>query len=212
MRRSLIRTGRSLGACSRSAAAAILLAALLAGCTYTGFAVDAVQQQEALSTPADLQYPAYRSVDWMVRQLHREPDYVLKGHMPVVVGSIADIADVNHSTPLGNAIADLVRSRLVQHGIPVIDMRLRSAVQLSPSQGELALSRNRHQVYPPPAAGIICAGTYAVARATVFVSLKMMNATNAEILAAADFSLPLSYDVQGLLVGPEPAPESRQYP
>lgn len=183
-------------------AGAPLAAGLLSGCTYTGFAVQAVQQEDALTTPTELDGPVYGSVDRMIAQLRNDHPHVLKEQTPAVVGSIVDIRTMDRATPLGNIIADLVRARLVQHDVPVRDMRLRSSVKLSPSQGELVLSRNASQVYPAPAAGIICTGTYAVARSTVFVSLKMIRATNAEILAAADFSLPRTFDVRRLLVGP----------
>lgn len=178
-----------------------LLACALSGCTYTGFAQQAVAQEDALNAPSDLTRETDRSVDHMIDELHREHPQLAEDPPRTIVASVADIRDMNHSTPLGNIIANLVRARLTRLGVPVIDMGLRSSVKMSPSQGELVLSRNAHKVYPPPAAGMICTGTYAVARSSVFVSLKMIRATNAEIVAAADFRLPRTYDVRRLLVG-----------
>lgn len=185
-------------------AAAPLLGCLTSACSYTGFAQQAIAQEDALNAPTDLEGETYRSVDFMVGELRRDHPSLADNPPQTIVGSVADIRDMDHSTPLGNIIANLVRARLTQLGIPVIDMGLRSSVKMSPSQGELVLSRNPHEVYPPPAAGIICTGTYAVARSSVFISLKMIRATNAEILAAADFSLPRTLNVRQLLAGALP--------
>lgn len=180
----------------------VLLLLPLAGCVpYTGFAVQAIQQQDADSIPTELKARTYDAVDRMVTELQREQPNMVLVKVPTIVGSIADIADVNHSTPLGNTLASLVRTRLVELNIQVMDLNLRSEVKLSPSQGDLLLSRDRAKVYPPPVAGMICTGTYAVAHSSVFVSLKLIRATNAEILAAADFRLPRTFDVQQLLAG-----------
>ena len=64
------------------------------------------------------------------------------------MGSIADIQDVNQTTPLGNTIAELVRSRLVQKGLTVTDLRLRARVRLDHAQGEMTLSRDMQAVVP----------------------------------------------------------------
>jgi hypothetical protein len=120
---------------------------------------------------------------------------------PIVVGSIADIQDVNRTTPLGNAIAELIRSRLVQKQFTVTDLRLRSQVLLDRSQGELMLSRDRRAVLPPPAAAEVVSGTYAVGNGTVYVSLKIITTMDARIMAAGDFTLPRSADVDRLLLG-----------
>jgi hypothetical protein len=187
----------------RMAPLALALLWPLAGCTpYTGFAVETVEQEQAQSVPTDITARTYHSVDAIIAELQRSEPILLQQRTPAVVGSVADIADVNHSTPLGNIIADLVRSRLVQRGVPVTDMRLRSAVQLDRFQGEMVLSRNSHLVYPAPVTGTIVTGTYAVAHGSVIVSLKMIQATDARILAAADFRLPRSADVDRLLQGP----------
>ena len=192
-----------VGALRRMLPLALATLVPLSGCApYTGFAVQAVQQEDARWIPTDVAARAYHAVDLIVAEFqHAYPDLAKVG-TPAVVGSIADIADVNHASPLGNIIADLVRSRLVQRGVPVIDMRLRSAVRLDRFEGELALSRDRRQVYPPPRTGMIVTGTYAIARASVIVSLKMIHATDARILAAADFRLPRTVDVDRLLLGP----------
>jgi hypothetical protein len=169
---------------------------LLAGCASDGVLDEEIQAEEARQAPSHLVHSTYVAVDQMLAQ---DPTLVAAGS-PAVVGSISDIRDVNHSTPFGNIIADLIRSRLVQCKLPVIDMRLRSAVELDRIQGEMVLSREVRNVKPPPVAAEVVTGTYAVASGTVFVSLKIIEEYKAHILAAYDFEIPQTADVERLLL------------
>ena len=60
------------------------------------------------------------------------------------------------------------------------------------------LSRNRRALMPAPSAAAIVAGTYAASFSKVYVSLKLISATDRHIIAGADFVVPL-LDVVGLL-------------
>ena len=168
----------------------------LTACAYTGLSDAVLAADAARHAPTDLSLVTYRAVDEMLSQ---NASLAPPGG-PIAVGSIADIQDVNRTTPLGNAIAELVRSRLVQRHFDVDDLRVRSEVVLDKTQGELMLSRDRRVVRPPPAAAEIVSGTYAVGSGTVYVSLRIIAAGNAQIMAAADFMLPRSADVNQLLL------------
>jgi len=177
-------------------AALLFAAAVLAGCMpYNEAALQEVQDASALQVPTRLGQSTDGAVDAMLTQA----PLVLQARGPAVVGSIADIRDMSSTTPFGNVIAELVRSRLVERGVPVTDLRLRREVRLEPGVGEMTLSRSRSRVYPPPPAAEIVTGSYAVASGTVYVSLKMIEADNARILAAGDFVLPRNDDVDRLL-------------
>jgi hypothetical protein len=177
---------------------AALMASSLAACQpYTDIATSIVAMDAVRLTPTDLRTCIYGTVDDMLNQ---SPLLVATGG-PIVVGSIADIQDVNRTTPLGNTIAELVRSRLVQKGLTVTDLRLRARVRMDRAQGELTLSRDMLAVVPPPIAAEIVSGTYAVGNGTIYVSLKVIAAIDARIMAAGDFTLPRTADVDRLLLG-----------
>lgn len=174
----------------------VTVGVLTACVPYTGLSDSILAADAARRTPTDLASVTYRAVDEMLSQ---NTSLAPPGG-PIAVGSIADIQDVNRTTPLGNAIAELVRSRLVQRHFDVADLRVRSQVELDRAQGELMLSRDRRAVRPPPAAAEIVSGTYAVGSGTVYVSLKIIAAGDARIMAGADFMLPRSADVNQLLL------------
>lgn len=177
---------------------AMLSLGAVTGCEpYTGLTTSILAADAARLASTSIEAPAYAAVDEMLRQT---PLLVATGG-PIVVGSIADIRDVNRTTPLGNTIAELVRSRLVQNRLTVTDLRLRSTVWMGQSEGELMLSRNRKELVSPPVAAEMVAGTYAVGNNTVYVSLKIIATANAQIMAASDFALPRTADVEQLLIG-----------
>ncbi|OYV36146.1 MAG: hypothetical protein B7Z80_16425 [Rhodospirillales bacterium 20-64-7] len=143
-----------------------------------------------------LDQQTYTAVDNM---LDRAPD-LLGNKGPLVVGSVEDIHDVNSSTPFGNIISEMVRTRLVQHGLRVTEMRVRSSVLLERTSGEMLLSRDKRALLPAPVAADIVTGTYAVGSSKVYVSLKIINPSDGHIKAAADFVTDRTLDVDQLLM------------
>ena len=144
-------------------------------------------------TRGDLATLTYRAVDVL---LAAAPE--TREGAPFVVASIANVKDVDTSSPLGNIVADMIRTRLVQDGHATNEMRLRSAVSFNSKQGEFLLSRTRRALVPPPQAAGVVTGTYAAGFDKVYVSLKLISATDARIISAADFVVP-TLDVVGLL-------------
>jgi TolB-like protein len=80
----------------------------------------------------------------------------------------------------------------------VSEIRLRSAISFNKGEGEFLLSRNRRTLMSPPDAAAVVTGTYATSDDRVYVSIKLVSATDAHILAGAGFVVPLR-DVDGLL-------------
>jgi hypothetical protein len=135
----------------------------------------------------------YRAVDHL---LASAPD--VAASTPLVVASISEVQNVESTTALGNIVADLIRTRLSQDGHAVSELRLRRAVGFQRGQGEFMLSRNPRTLMAPPRAAAIVTGTYAATFDLVYVSLMLISATNSQIMAGADFAVPLR-DVEGLL-------------
>lgn len=170
------------------------LALALAGCGNTQAPADSsVTSGASPASRGDLGTLTYRAVDIL---LAGAPD--VGASTPLVVATISDVQDIETSSALGNIVADMIRTRLVQDGHSASEMRLRNAVSFSKKQGEFMLARNRHALMPPPSAAAIVTGTYAAGFDKVYVSLKLISVTDAHILAGADFAVSL-LDVVGLL-------------
>jgi hypothetical protein len=180
----------------------IALAALgplaLAGCTIsTSGASSSVLHGGGPETRGDVGTLTYRAIDRLVAGV---PDLSLG--RAVVVGSIVDVQRVDKTMPFGNLVADLARSRLVQKGVPVSEMRLRTAVLLEPKFGAMTLANDRSAVKPPPSASAILTGTYAAGDDYIFVSLKLVAVSDARIVGAVDFAVP-RHGSELLLIPPQ---------
>src|SRR5262249_7608378 len=105
----------------------------------------------------DLGTLTYRAVDVL---LAGAPE--VQASAPLVVASIANVKNIDTSSPLGNIVSDMVRTRLVQDGHATTEMRLRNAVSFNNKEGEFLLSRSRRSLVPPPHAAAVVTGTYAV--------------------------------------------------
>lgn len=130
--------------------------------------------------------------------------------VPLFVATFTDVQRIDTSTPFGHLIADQVRTRLAQQGRTVSEVRLRNSIRLHPDQGELVLARTARDLVPARTISAIVAGTYAVGQTTVFVSARLIAASDGRILSAVDFSMPRYPDADHLLRNPEPRSGERR--
>jgi hypothetical protein len=99
----------------------------------------------------------------------------------------------------GDILADFIRSRLAQDGFDVSEPRLRSRMLLRKDEGEMMLGRESRALVPPPGYSCIVAGTYAAADSRVYVAVKLISVNDARIMAAVDFVVWRTSDIDKLL-------------
>lgn len=166
----------------------IVVVAALAGCSRYDMPSTA-----ALSP--GIQSSSYRAVDQLLKQ--SQPSGT------VAVATINDINMMESSSPLGRIIADQVGARFAQLGHDVSEIRLRNDINVQQSMdtswdGEYVLSRDRTQLAAKTNARTVVTGTYALGADSVLVNLRMIDVNTARVLAAHDYSLPMSDDVRRL--------------
>lgn len=142
----------------------------------------------------DLAVLTYRAVD---RLLQSSPQ--LTPAVPVVVSSITDSQKIDQSSTFGAIIADLVKSRLSQEHMTVLEPRLRSAMFFKKDEGEMMLARDGRAIVPSPSYSCLLTGTYAAAGSRVYVALKLISADDARIVSAVDFVVWRNDDINRLL-------------
>jgi TolB-like protein len=142
---------------------------------------------------SDLSSLTYRAVDII---LAGSPE--VSGNTPLVVTSLSNARHLENSSALGNIVADMIRTRLAQTGHKTTEFRLRNEIRLKKDDGEFMLSRTRAALMSSPITAAIVTGTYATSYEKVYVSIKLISAADAHIIAGADFVVPLR-DVLGLI-------------
>ncbi|MBT5265937.1 MAG: hypothetical protein HOL85_13970 [Rhodospirillaceae bacterium] len=130
-----------------------------------------------------------------MRGLHQPLDMT----KPVLVATLVDVADMRQSTDLGRMISEQVSSRLTQLGYHTKEMKFRGSFLVRQGGGEFVLSRALRDISREQDAQAVVAGVYAVAREAVYITLRVVRASDSAVLASYDYALPLGPDTAALL-------------
>ena len=162
--------------------------ALLPGCAQYYYG------EHATATSTDLVEANRIAADRLLQDALIDPD------RPVLVATVVSVDQLGESSRLGRTITEQIAGRLVQRGVLVIEPRMRASLAMSPAQGELLLSREVREVSRSHDAQAVLVGTYAVSVRSVYVSLKLVHPVGNVVVAAVDYTLPMSDNVRGLLM------------
>jgi len=165
--------------------AVVLLAVSLAGCAWS----------EVSGEGGYLITASYRATDALIAvgRPHLDPD------KPIIVATIVDIDDLERSSTLGRHLSESVSARFTQNQYQMIEMKFQNSVYMKRDEGELMLTRQVREIASAHRAQAVVVGTYSRANTTVLVNLKVVRPESNIVIAAYDYSLPMSRDVCVLL-------------
>lgn len=118
---------------------------------------------------------------------------------PLLAATFVDINNLDASSGLGRVIGEQLGSRFAQQGFTVVELKMRNNIFIKEGSGEFALSRSIREISQSHNAAAVIAGTYAVARQSVYVQARLIRATDNLILASYDYALPLGPDAKALI-------------
>ncbi len=118
---------------------------------------------------------------------------------PLLAATFVDINNLETSSGLGRVIGEQIGSRFAQQGFTVIEIKMRNNIFVAEGTGELMLSRSVKEISQSHNAAAVIAGTYAVARQSVYVNARLIRATDNLVLAAYDYVLPYGPDAKALV-------------
>jgi TolB-like protein len=162
------------------------------GCDYR---IKTGECQQKNIRDADIMATSYVAADNLLRNMTswQEPNPLL------LVTSLADIDNLEDSTSLGRLIGEQLSARFAQQGYPVIEAKLHRALIKIPRTGEFVLSRKMQTIGQAQQANIIVAGTYAIGKDKVYVTLKMLHCNNGAVMSSYAYHLPLGPNTLALL-------------
>jgi TolB-like protein len=160
------------------------------GCASSGSS-----EVSSSKTDNDLIVESYQAADFLIDQV----PWLKEERGPVLVATFVDVNALENSSALGRIVAEQVASRFAQEGFTVIDMKLRDNIFIQQNGGEFMLSRDVRAISQSHNASAVLAGTYAVGRRSVYVSARLIRASDSLILSGYDYSLPLGPDTRALL-------------
>jgi len=147
---------------------------------------------------------SYTAADALLDEAMRHTQENLKmaqldHYKTILVASLVNIDDVQTSSTFGRIMAEQIGSRVSQRGYKVIELKLRGNVFVQEQTGELLLSREILEISLSHDAHAVIVGTYAEGKHVVYVTTKLIRASDAVILASHDYSIPVGPNTKGLL-------------
>lgn len=152
----------------------------LAGCASQLETVPGTEQANPLISAS------YAAADRLLNNTVRQE--LLSQNRRLLVASWVDVNQVSRSSVFGKMMAEQLASRLVQQGIPVVEVKLRSNLFISERGGEMLLSREIKDIGRLHNADAVVVGTYADAgNSGVYVTVKVVRAVDGLVMAATNF-------------------------
>jgi TolB-like protein len=121
------------------------------------------------------------------------------GPEAIIVASFASIDNLEKSSSFGRIVSQQFASEFSNNGYTIIEMLLRNNVYIARGEGEFLLSRSIQALSMEHNAQAVIVGTYAIGANNVYVTSKVIRASDSMVLASYDFSLPLGPDTDRML-------------
>lgn len=179
--------------CVLAAAAAVLVAT--GGCASYYYGDAAGSGSSAAQADTSLLQANRQAADSLLKMAPLQPGARL------LVATLVSVDRLDTSSRFGRVSSEQIAGRLVQRGVPVVEVRLREALSLQPGEGELLLSRQLREVSQAQQASMALVGTYAASSQQVYVSLKLVQPQGNVVVAAQDYAVPMTAEIRGLLAG-----------
>lgn len=117
------------------------------------------------------------------RLIRRHPD------KPVVTTTFVNNNDLNKTSQFSRILQEHMNSRFVQLGYSVKEIKLREKMLIRPKDGEKMLSRDISEIQPSFPAQAISAGTYNFSNRIMYISARLINPENSNILSSVDYKV-----------------------
>ena len=143
---------------------------------------------------------SYHAAENIVASTHRK----LVHDKPILVANLGNVSNLGQSSSFGRIVSEQLTSRLTQMGYEAHELKLYSSFLVLSETGELVLSRRLKEISQEQSAQATIAGVFAVTKKSVYVTLRLIGATDGRVISTYDYVLPLGPDIISLLapVGP----------
>jgi len=159
----------------------VVVAALcLAGCANKQDVLAGSEEQNPLISSS------YAAADRLLTPVAKQE--LLGKDKRVLVASWVDVNQVSRTSIFGKMMAEQLASRLVQQGVAVMEVKLRSSLFITEKGGEMLLSREIKEISQQHNAEAVIVGTYADAGSSgVYVTVKLVRAVDGLVMSATNF-------------------------
>ncbi len=156
----------------------------LAGCS----AFNCTRLENLLGNDTDLIKFSYTIADSLIQRampplIPRHPD------MPILVTTLVDNNNLSQTSRFGRVLQEHITSRFVQLGFTVKEIKLTNTLQINQRSGETILSRDLSRLTGAQQAQAVFAGTLSHTSNILYISTRIINPINSNIIATDDYRL-----------------------
>jgi hypothetical protein len=141
----------------------------------------------------------YKGVDEIISNQNKYPIARAKNKVKVLTTSLANLENLEKTSPFGLIVAEQVSSRLAQLGVSTTEVKFTGKLFISSANGELVMSREARAISSEHNADLILVGSYIEGASTVYVNLKLIRAQDSEISSAYNFVVSKGPDLEHML-------------
>ncbi len=149
-----------------------------------------------LTKDTDIMAANYKAADVLLKEL---PEGIAKDS-PILVASFVNLDDLSQSSTFGRVASEHFSSRFNQNGYATIEMKLRTNIFIKEGTGELLLSREVGKITAKHRAQTVVVGSYAVAASKVYLTARVINASDGRVLSSYDYNIPIGRDTLKMLL------------
>ncbi|MCP4697330.1 MAG: hypothetical protein GY862_10825 [Gammaproteobacteria bacterium] len=169
------------------------------GCANTASNEMDIDDEDLVSKSHEAADKLVNRIEQGTWQNNRPLRFEVNQNRPIIAASFVNIDNVQHSSTFGRMISEQIASRFSQRGYQIIELKLRSSIFIKQKTGELMLSRELKDISLEHDAQAIIAGTYAPAQNVVYVTAKIIRATDGIVIDSFDYRLPIGPNTRQLL-------------
>lgn len=119
--------------------------------------------------------------------------------MPILVTTFVDNNDLRKTSQFGRVLQEHISSGLVQLGYTVREIKLAENLNIIPGSGETILTRDLTLLNPGQEVQALLVGTVSHTNRTLYVSARLINPHNSNIISTDDYQLCMDDDILNML-------------
>ncbi len=107
----------------------------------------------------------------------------------ILTSTFVNLDNFEESSRFGRLLQEQIGTRLVQHDYTVKEIHLRNTMKIRPEDGEKMLSRDLSEINPNDPTQALLVGTYHMTNRILYITAKLVNPANRNILSAENYRL-----------------------
>lgn len=123
-------------------------------------------------------------------------DNSIGGADRVIVTSFANVDNLSTSSRFGRIVAQQFAAEISADGYTVVEVLMSEALRIASNEGEFLLSREVAELGEKHNADAVVVGTYAEGSENIYVTAKLVRASDSVVLAAHSFDINLGPDAR----------------